>query len=80
LQPTWNKTEWGNVSLRKIALEYGIPPSTLERRVIGKDAGTSHALEDDLNYSFCIDCTMFFAFSAMMLLVGQQEGHPACKN
>jgi len=21
-----------------------------------------------------------FAFSALMLLVGQQEGHPACKN
>ena len=22
----------------------------------------------------------YFAFSALMLLVGQQEGHPACKN
>ena len=22
----------------------------------------------------------FFAFSALTLLVGQQEGHPACKN
>jgi len=23
---------------------------------------------------------MFFAFSALTLLVGRQEGHPACKN
>jgi len=23
---------------------------------------------------------IFFAFSALMLLVGRQEGHPACKN
>ena len=22
---------------------------------------------------------LYFAFSALMLLVGQQEGHPACK-
>jgi len=26
-----------------------------------------------------IDCHLFFAFSALMLLVGRQEGHPACK-
>ena len=24
--------------------------------------------------------TVYFAFSALTLLVGQQEGHPACKN
>jgi len=24
--------------------------------------------------------SQFFAFSALTLLVGQQEGHPACKN
>ena len=32
----------------------------------------------------CVLCTAFdfsfAAFSALMLLVGQQEGHPACKN
>jgi len=26
-----------------------------------------------------IDFQLIFAFSALMLLVGQQEGHPACK-
>ena len=25
-------------------------------------------------------CTYIFAFSALTLLVGRQEGHPACKN
>jgi len=24
-------------------------------------------------------CGIYFAFSALMLLVGRQEGHPACK-
>jgi len=33
----------GNVSLRHIASEYGIPSSTLERRVNGKVLGNSHA-------------------------------------
>ena len=27
----------------------------------------------------CVLSTIFFAFSALMLLVGRQEGHPACK-
>ena len=26
-----------------------------------------------------IDCGAIFAFSALTLLVGRQEGHPACK-
>ena len=26
-----------------------------------------------------IDCTVLYAFSALTLLVGRQEGHPACK-
>jgi len=33
-------------------------------------------------YSFCfpvVFCVEGFAFSALMLLVGGQEGHPACK-
>jgi len=25
------------------------------------------------------NCQLYFAFSALMLLVGRQEGHPACK-
>jgi len=25
-------------------------------------------------------CYQFFAFSALTLLLGRQEGHPACKN
>jgi len=28
----------------------------------------------------CVLNGLTFAFSALMLLVGQQEGHPACKN
>jgi len=28
---------------------------------------------------FLIHCQWIFAFSALMLLVGRQEGHPACK-
>ena len=27
----------------------------------------------------CLFCVVVFAFSALMLLVGRQEGHPACK-
>jgi len=27
----------------------------------------------------CASCAFFFAFSAMTLLAGRQEGHPACK-
>jgi len=27
-----------------------------------------------------LDLLDFYAFSALMLLVGWQEGHPACKN
>jgi len=27
-----------------------------------------------------VDCLIEFAFSALTLLVGRQEGHPACKN
>ena len=29
---------------------------------------------------FCVFCSLFlFAFSALMLLIARQEGHPACK-
>jgi len=28
----------------------------------------------------CFYCRKFYAFSALTLLVGRQEGHPACKN
>jgi len=35
------------------------------------------------NYFVCVICVFlslsFYAFSALTLLVGQQEGHPACK-
>jgi len=35
----------------------------------------------DISYcNFCIIFISIFAFSALMLLVGRQEGHPACKN
>jgi len=37
------KQTGGHVSLRHIANEHGIPPSTLERRVNGKVAGSCHA-------------------------------------
>ena len=30
-------------------------------------------------YFYCISCCFFRAFSALMLLVGRQEGHLACK-
>jgi len=31
-------------------------------------------------YIMCLECfDSFFAFSAFTLLVGRQEGHPACK-
>ena len=30
-------------------------------------------------YGFIYAVCMFIAFSALTLLVGQQEGHPACK-
>ena len=29
---------------------------------------------------YCFISTAFVAFSALTLLVGRQEGHPACKN
>jgi len=29
---------------------------------------------------FCTSCLQCFAFSALMVLVGSREGHPACKN
>jgi len=38
----------GSHTLRHIAKEYGIPSSTLERRVNGKVAGTSHNQDDQL--------------------------------
>ena len=31
-------------------------------------------------YTLCILCIQVVAFSALTLLVGRQEGHPACKN
>jgi len=34
---------------------------------------------DFLN-SFILHLLNIYAFSALMLLVGRQEGHPACKN
>ena len=37
------KQTGGHVNLRPIANEYGIPPSTLDRRVNGKVAGSCHA-------------------------------------
>jgi len=40
----------------------------------------NHAISD-LQVISLLLCFMFFvAFSALMLLVGRQEGHPACKN
>jgi len=33
-----------------------------------------------LEYSSPVAAGIFIAFSALTLLVGQQEGHPACKN
>ena len=33
-----------------------------------------------LNRMFCVSVSLFvLAFSALTLLVGRQEGHPACK-
>jgi len=29
---------------------------------------------------FCAHVFIYYAFSALTLLVGRQEGHPACKN
>ena len=37
------KQTGGHVNLRHIANEYGIPPSTLDRHVNGKVAGSCHA-------------------------------------
>jgi len=31
-------------------------------------------------FSAFLPSVLCFAFSALMLLVGRQEGHPACKN
>ena len=31
-------------------------------------------------YAMQLACCCDFSFSALMLLVGRQEGHPACKN
>jgi len=33
-----------------------------------------------ISFALCVLNGLSFAFSALMLLVGQQEGHPACKN
>jgi len=30
--------------------------------------------------SFFVLCILFFAFSALTLMFGRQERHPACKN
>jgi len=35
---------------------------------------------DKIRIDFCNCDADLLAFSALMLLVGQQEGHPACKN
>jgi len=44
---------------------------------IGYDGpGTSYALTPLLQF---VVVMYFFAFSALTLLVGRQEGHPACK-
>jgi len=36
-------------------------------------------LNQGQQYFASINKTLHFAFSALMLLVGRQEGHPACK-
>ena len=33
----------------------------------------------ELGVSKSMECDTFFPFSALTLLVGRQEGHPACK-
>jgi len=39
-----------------------------------------HALQASSNVISCTVVQLPFAFSALTLLVGRQEGHPACKN
>jgi len=34
----------------------------------------------NMNFYYANLCYVFSAFSALTLLVGRQEGHPACKN
>ena len=41
--------------------------------------GTVCILLHCLYYIYCIICGFLIAFSALMLLVGRQEEHPACK-
>jgi len=41
--------------------------------------GSALLFMSELNYSFFGNLIFIIPFSALKLLVGQQEGHPACK-
>jgi len=36
--------------------------------------------KDEVTHLFCLPLLLGYAFSALTLLVGRQEGHPTCKN
>ena len=67
----------GQVLRNVSAVQFYCQPENSKRRLLIQYVNTS--------YSCWISETMFagwgrFAFSALTLLVGRQEGHPACKN
>jgi len=43
------------------------------------DSNLTHCVHHLLEFYNCLWC-LISAFSALTLLVGRQEGHPACKN
>ena len=46
---------------------------------VDEDSQWSQGLISAVSNMTCYDAVDAFAFSALMLLVGRQEGHPACK-
>jgi len=55
-----------------------LPQGNQEHLVVKDKIGRSPA-EFGVSKSVECDNVIFFSFSALTLLVGQQEGHPACK-
>jgi len=53
-----------------------------ERLIPGLDLAVDEVGNPAVNDEDISDtgAVLLFAFSALMLLVGRQEGHPACKN
>ena len=51
----------------------------MRRVALGKESVPKIIINDAINLCFNCNLCQFCAFSALMLLVGRQEGYPACK-